>query len=175
MATEDVRLAEFVALRTEIQERSSRQHTLIGLALTATAFVGGAVLARHAKPAALLVLPAITIPLGLLWLGHALTIDRLASYIREELWIWTPSWEKHISGPAPVWHTTDFMLPVLMVFAGPAIVALAASASQLHTPRWALWVGGAIITVAFVLRTYGFTSKRRGNPLTRPGGGPGSS
>lgn len=156
-----VRLAEFAALRTEIQERSSRQQTLLGLALTATAVVGGAVLARHARTGALLVLPAVCIPLGLLWLDHALNIDTVASYIREKLWIWTPSWEEHIRGSSPRWQVGAFMLPILMVFGGPAVIALVASSSQLRTSRAALWVGDVLLTAAFAISSLRFLSRKR--------------
>jgi len=161
-ACETVRLAEFDALRSEIQERSGRQQTLIGLALTATTVVSGAVLTEEVGSAVLLVLPATSIPLGFLWLDHALCIDALGAYIRDRLWIWTPSWEEHIRGPSR-WEVGAFMLPITMVFAGPAVVALVVSCSQLHTDRWPLWAGGALLVALFAARAAGFLLRKRGD------------
>ncbi len=78
-------LAEFSALRDEIANRSSAQHTLIGLNLTAIGGIGGFVLSEHADVRLLLLLPILSPALGLLFFDHAINIKKIGTYIGEEL------------------------------------------------------------------------------------------
>lgn len=87
----EVCLAEYAALRLEIQNRSGLQQTLISLNVTAIAAIGGLVLSRHVSPAILLVLPPIAVTLGFLWVAHDHVIHDLGRYLRTQLRIWTPS------------------------------------------------------------------------------------
>lgn len=90
---QDVRLAEFAALRVEITQRSSFQQALNALNLTVVATIAGLVLSNHAAKSLLLFVPVISSTFGLLWLDHHRNIVLIATYVREELWRWTPSWE----------------------------------------------------------------------------------
>jgi hypothetical protein len=74
-------LAEFSAVRGEIQSRSAHQWTLVGLSVTVTAAVLGFVIPQGADPRLLLVLPLITPSLGMLFIDHAYNIRNLGSYI----------------------------------------------------------------------------------------------
>lgn len=123
----DVRLAEFTALRQEIQNRSGLQQTLIGLNVTAITAVAGVVLSKHASPAALLVLPPICITLGFLWVDHDRVIYDLGRYIKEA-WIWVPSWQQtHGRGHSPLW----FWMPLGLIWLGPSTGALIAVPASL--------------------------------------------
>jgi hypothetical protein len=64
-------LAEFSILRDEIANRSSAQHTLIALNLTAIGGIRGFVLSSHADVRLLLLLPMLSPALGLLFFEHA--------------------------------------------------------------------------------------------------------
>jgi hypothetical protein len=78
-------LAEFAALRGEIQGRSSAAWTLLGLNLTASSAVAGFVLSDRADPLLLLLLPFLSSSLGLLFLDHGINLDRIGTYIKQEL------------------------------------------------------------------------------------------
>ena len=74
-------LAEFSALRAEIAARSSAQHTLLNLNLTASGVVLGTALAQRANLAVLLVVPIIGCCFGLLFIDHAAVIEKLGRVI----------------------------------------------------------------------------------------------
>src|SRR5438094_227548 len=78
-------LAEFSVLRDEIANRSSAQHTLIGLNLTAIGGIGGFVLSSHADVRLLLLLPMLSPALGLLFFDHAINIKKIGTYIDKVL------------------------------------------------------------------------------------------
>jgi hypothetical protein len=78
-------LAEFSALRSEIQARSGTGWTLVNLNLTATTAILGVVLSDKVTPRLLLALPLIAPSLGLLFIDHAYNINNIGSYIGARL------------------------------------------------------------------------------------------
>jgi hypothetical protein len=164
-APTEVRLAEYAALRQEIQNRSGLQQTLLGLNVTAIAAIGGLVLSRRVSPAILLVLPPIVLTLGFLWVDHDRVIHDLARYIRTQLWTWTPSWQQeHGRGHSPLW----FWTPIGFVWFGPSIAALVASPGSTHLRAlWWLWASDVLLLRFFglffvnrVARNLGATRRR---------------
>ena len=79
----EVALAEFDAMRAEIVARIAEQGKLAALNITAIAAVGGAFLSNRVDPAVLLILPVLSVSLGLLSVDHATTIRGIARYINE--------------------------------------------------------------------------------------------
>lgn len=76
-----IALAEFSALRNEIGSRSTAQHTLINLSITAIGAVVGFALAQKGNLSLLLLLPILSPSLGMLYLDHALNIMNIGNYI----------------------------------------------------------------------------------------------
>jgi hypothetical protein len=144
-----VRLAEYVALRQEIQNRSGPQQTLVGLNVTAIGTIGVIALTRRISPAVLLALPPICVTLGFLWMDHDRVIHDLGRYLRTQLWNWTPNWQQeHGRGHSPLW----FWTPVGFMWIGPSTAALiaAAASTQLHSLWW-LWALDVAVLVVFAL------------------------
>jgi hypothetical protein len=155
VAPQDVRLAEFAVLRQEIAQRTSLQHALMVLNLTAAATVAGLVLGRNADRSLILVVPFLSSALGLLWCGHHVDIARIGAYIRFELWDWVPSWEHWISQRphAGRWATASWSaiaLPFCGIPAGALAIGL-----PLHRDSfaiWMLWAAGASTTIFTTIR-----------------------
>jgi hypothetical protein len=84
---ESIRLASaaFADRRSEINERSRAQHTIIQIAVTAVGTVLGFVLGAKADPRVLLVIPLISTPLGMLYLDHGLNIANIGEFIRTRI------------------------------------------------------------------------------------------
>jgi hypothetical protein len=80
-----VALAEFTALRQEIGSRSTAQHTLLTIQLSACGTVFGLVLGQVSEPQMLLVIPVLSFAFGMLWIDHATNISRLGELIRTTL------------------------------------------------------------------------------------------
>lgn len=80
-----ITLAEYSALRREIQNRSAHAWTLVSINVTVTAAVLGFVISDGADPRLLLVLPLIAPSLGMLFIDHAYNIRNLGSYIGKRI------------------------------------------------------------------------------------------
>jgi hypothetical protein len=94
---EDGPLAEFVALRQEIDRRSTMQHNLFALQLTASAVIFSFALSRHGWSGFLLIIPISTFMLSARYVDQMYDIQNAASYIRDELSEKVPGklgWEK---------------------------------------------------------------------------------
>ena len=157
-APEAVRLAEFSALREEIQNRSGLQQALVGLNLTAIATLGGLVLSNRASIQVLLVLPILSLTLGLMWIDHYRVIVELGGYIRKELWTWTPSWERHFAQSRKSRPAASFWIPVAIVWAGPstATLGIEAASGHLHALWW-LWGCEFVLLLLFAVFFRRFT------------------
>jgi hypothetical protein len=155
-AGEDVRLAEFAALRQEIAQRSSFQHGLMALNLTATGAIMGVVYGRSADRTLLLLLPILSPALGLLWFGTHIAILRIGAYIGRVLWIWTPSWELWLGNTEASedrwWHRT-WAPTVLLVFCGAPLAALSTVRpfGSGSLTQWLLWSSGLALTSFLVV------------------------
>jgi len=150
-ATPEARLAEFAALRAEIAQRSSFQHGLMVLNLTASGAVFGLVFGHNADRTLLLTLAIVSPALGVLWFGNHLAIARLGSYIAAELWIWEPSWELWLRRVEPDhggWWNHTWWPMVQLIFCGAPLAALGI-ALPIHDSSaavWGLWCVGFVMT-----------------------------
>ena len=79
-----VMIAEYSALRAEIAGRISAQDTMINLYMTGTAAIVGITLTGQAR-LLLLILPALSFAVRLLYHNHNLYIGLISSYLNNEL------------------------------------------------------------------------------------------
>jgi hypothetical protein len=168
-ATDEIRLAEFVALRQEIAQRSSFQHGLMVLNLTVVGAVIGLVFGHDGDRALLLIVPVVGPALGILWFGNHVAIVRIGTYIATKLWLWTPSWEIWLAECEPTehhWWNQTWWPTVQLLFCGVPVTILATGPpSHVNTfADWALWSAGLIVTGYLVIAS---SLLRR---LSRPGG-----
>jgi hypothetical protein len=161
-------LAEFDALRREIDARSSSQHLVFNIGVTTAAAVVALSTATDSRLDAtsrslmLLVLPLALPALGILWFDHARNIDQIGDYIRTDLaevvrfsgggahpfgyeaWV-----ERYERTKLP--RFTGLGVPIAVVFAGLPAAMLAVTAGGLGAwpNRWyAVWGLGALLTCA---------------------------
>jgi len=165
---EGARLAEFSALRAEVQRRSTTQQALVGLNLTVLAAVAGAVASSDVGADFLLVLPLVSSVLGLFWLDHARNIELIGSYIANELWHWEPSWESYGRNlnTRMSWRVLEFGLPVSLVFVGGSVAALVLTVVEGLGGRGAyvLWALGLALVTAYLAAWLPFLTKQRRGP-----------
>jgi hypothetical protein len=121
-------LAEFVALRQEIQERVKAQQQLIALQLTLSGAVFAYALSRPGLSALLLAVPFSSYLLcGRTVAQHFGTL-RVAEYIRDELSSRVPGglrWEAWIRREPRSPNILGFALPHLLTFVGASVLSLA--------------------------------------------------
>ena len=147
------RLAEYAARYSEIAQRSTFQQALLALNLTSAGTIVGFVLANHAPKALLLIVPVVSSTLGLIWLDHHRNIQLAGQYIKEKLWMWTPSWEewrarKRGTNERVYWFAMGF------IFAAGSIGSLVFGHPRPHhegVGEWSLWSVGAVMTAVFVI------------------------
>jgi hypothetical protein len=135
-------------LRQETSQRSSFQQALVALNLTAVGTIVGFVVTSRAPTELLLVIPIVSPTFGLLWLDHHSNIHRIARYVQQELWVWTPSWEAHHRNhPHPVWWAVVFWIAILLIFFIVSVAALVLGWPGPNGPAgtWLLWGGGATL------------------------------
>lgn len=163
-------LAEFAALREEITSRSTAQHTLMNLDLTAVGVVGAAVLSQHASPLLLLLLPLVGSALGILFFDHAAWIENLGRYVASTLQPIAAaaggdqrllSWEANYRRGT---RRTSMMLrsglPLLVMFAAGPITASIFSVPYLDHPwAWWVWSIGLLLEVVLLLLWGHYVSK----------------
>ena len=172
MESDDARrqtaLAEFSALRTEIDARSAAQHQLMALNVTALAATGGFVISNNASPLLLLMLPLVSSALGILWHGQDRTIGNIGTYIKDVL---KPiivetsggderlvSWEEQVDVHERSWHSRFLPLavPLFIFFAGFSIVGLtlglfAIIDAEAHSPEiWTISGLGVGMVLAYL-------------------------
>lgn len=129
-ADKEVRLAEFQALREEIQQRSSSQHSILALYAASFSAIIGLALERD-SPELLYIAPVLTLSAGLLWADHHRSIQRIGRYIRDVLWIWTPNWEKYRED-LPKVGDLGFTLALYFFFFVTGFGTIAVAALELH-------------------------------------------
>jgi hypothetical protein len=148
-ASDETRLAEFVALKGEISQRSGFQQALIVLNLATVGSIVGFVVSHHATQVLLLVIALVSPTLGLLWLDHHRNIRRISAYIAG---LWEPSWERHIRDcpPPPVWAMIYWGAMFLVFFAvSVATLVLAWPGDRGAAGVWVLWAVGVILTALY--------------------------
>jgi hypothetical protein len=165
-----VALAEFAGLREEITSRSTAQHTLMNLNLTAVGVVGGTVLSQHASPLLLLLLPVVGSALGILFFDHASWIENLGRYIAatiqpivaaaggdRRLLSWETDYRRGTRRTSMLLRSG---LPLLVMFAAGPITASVFSLSYLDHPwAWWVWSIGLVLEVVLLLLWGHYISK----------------
>jgi hypothetical protein len=173
MATGDaavtVLLAEYNALRAEIDRRSQAQQTLSNLALT----LSGALVAyaiAHDSVVVLVLQPIVASALGLLYADHSLAIRRASRYLDRHLAVTLARltkepdlllWEGLVQSTRTRAWRPFWLLPPLLVFVGSSVAVLAVCLTArvydhairgsllLHVPLpvvFLLWLGGVFMT-----------------------------
>ena len=142
-------LAEFSALRDEIISVRSVQKNVTSIALTAYAVVFSVAFASDGDRSLLLVLPPLGLGLCLVQLGETVTIGRIGSYIRKQVWPsvqqlsgYQHSWEDRneegkIFGAAAMVAFTDGIVPLMLTVAGGVALHLAPAPTGVRQlERW---------------------------------------
>ena len=153
-ATDEVRLAEYASLRQEANQRAAIQQALVALNLTVAAAITGFVASDTDRQELFVVVALASSTFGLLWLDHHLNIHEIAGYVKDELWIWEPSWERYIRDhEKPRWWKIVYVAALMFVFVAVAVGALIISCGDADWPIAILWWLGvgltAITTGAF--------------------------
>ncbi len=160
----EVAMAEFKALRDEINQRATYCHTLLNINVVASGTVAGLALNNSGRVLLLLILPILNPVLGLLWLDHSFAIRGMGDYVERYL---RPlvnrsagasgqllGWEGHLDeheGDSKVLRFIPLGAPIAVLFAGVPAASLAFTLSTLdQVHEWLLWGLGAALTLAFV-------------------------
>lgn len=160
----EVAMAEFKALRDEINQRATYCHTLLNINVVASGTVAGLALNNRDRILLLLILPVLNPVLGLLWLDHSFAIRGMGDYVERSL---RPlvnqyagasgqllGWEGHLDeheGDSKVLRFIPLGAPIAVLFAGVPVASLAltlTSLGQIHA--WLLWGLGLALTLAFI-------------------------
>lgn len=175
-----VQIAQFEAVREEIARRSNTQWTLFTFNLTLVGAIGGFFLETDKETSILLLLPLLCPSLGLLFIDHARHIARLGRFVKEEL---APQisvlsgvpnllqYESHVQEyqqkKEPLFN---FMIPMFLVFFGPAAAGLLQHPCVLNPRDAVLWVFGLILTLLFGGTWWAIPIGRTiGSPISRHG------
>ncbi|WP_346104471.1 hypothetical protein [Nonomuraea maheshkhaliensis] len=120
-------LAEFAALRQEIEGRETQRQNLFNLHITASGAVFGFVLSGSRNPLLLLIIPITTYLFYARFIMHSHAIFKIGRYIRDDLTHRVPGglrWESwHVKQPIPL-RIPRFAYPSLIAFPGPSFAAL---------------------------------------------------
>lgn len=166
-----VMLAEYSALRAEVDRRANVQWNVLALQITSTGVIASLAISRVTDIALLLVIPLSSYMLGSRYIIHDYHINLISKYIRDSLsrqlqghlpW---ESWK--ISQTPDVmprrWLTTTgwgLLHPTRLAFEGVAWLALvtagfaAAYAWRDKAPEWVLILGFALLWILAGLATY---------------------
>ncbi len=162
-------IADFNDRRGEINNRTSAQHLLVSLNITAAGAISGVVLTSdEPNRSLLLLLVPVCTALAMLWANHARTIKHIGKYIRDSvrplvtggadspLWRWELDHDtfeddndeedtKRTRWNADKWLT--FVIPVMLIFLGPPLFG----AIYAFKPMVLDGNGGSIIGYALAL------------------------
>lgn len=165
-------LAEFSALRQEIQERVKAQQQMLSLQLTVSAAIFGFAISRPGMTALLLIMPFTSYLLcGRLVAQHFGTL-RVAEYITGELNDRVPGglgWEEWLRRRQPRGpHFLGSTLPLLLTFVATSVFALGWTIGYVFlrggvetAPRiglvvvWSFGVAAAVLSTTLVLQMAG--------------------
>jgi hypothetical protein len=115
-------IAEFTALRQEIEYRTNAQLALISLNVTAVGAIAGFALTNASSQKLIIILAMACPSLGLLWVDHAITIENIGDFIRDRLEF---RWEfKVLSERKKLIRRAFFVAQIFLLFAGPSIASL---------------------------------------------------
>ena len=159
-------LAEFSALRQEIDRRSTAQQAILVLQITAAGAVGGFVLRDPGKIVVLLVVPLASFAFCSIYLENAFQIHRIGSYVRHTLSKRVPGglgWESWSRDRPPNWaHNVTWNVSLFAMFPLVAAAALAWSAhaalsnahsltASAHAGLTSIWAFGLLATVVMTV------------------------
>ncbi len=154
----DVALAEFAALRNEIDNLAGAHRTMMNLNITVVAALVGFVLANRADPHLLLALPPASGAIGLVYQWYVLHARNIGDYINEHL---RPllaeytgddrvlGWEHHLrtSVYRRFGSNLSGRLSYLIIFPGVPVAGLAVTAPLLDSPWYvAAWLLGVALS-----------------------------
>jgi hypothetical protein len=159
-------LAEYAALRQEVDSRWSRAHSLLTTQLTVCGAVFGLTLASQGQVRVLLVVPLISYLLCARFYSQVLAIHRITVYIRSELSRRVDGglqWEEHLTRN-PAASALPWLSSHLLTFPGPAVLALIWVTGYVYTApmatvarvgmiaAWCVGLGAAITSAVQLLR-----------------------
>jgi hypothetical protein len=170
-AEDQVLLAEYTALRTEVERRTGIQWNVVALQITSAGAVAGIAISTRSDPALVLIVPLFSYMLGSRYILHDFHIKLIQQYIRTSLsgrlhdqlkWDqWKVDTLSRID-PSGWFQMTRWNVvhPTRLVFEGAASLALVAAALGSFYRRWndpphwmlivgfgLLWIIGAAATV----------------------------
>ena len=171
-AASQIMLAEYAALRTEVDRRAAIQWNVLALQLTSAGVIASLAISRTSEIALLLVIPLSSYMLGSRYILHDFHLKLISRYIRDSLsgrlqghLAWE-SWKlSQITTEAEPrgWLTPaawNLLHPTRLAFEGVAWLALltaalaAAYSWRDNTPAWGLVLGFALLWILGALSTY---------------------
>jgi len=169
----DAALAEYAALRGEIDRRSRAQQTLATLAVTLTGALVAYAIDKDAA-AILLIQPIVVCAFGLLYADHGAAIRRLGRYLDRSVGATVVRvtgdrramrWEALAARREGLWRLF-WLAPPVLIFVGSSAAVLAVSltarlspavaggSTLLHLPAWVFlvtWLVGIVLVLAAAL------------------------
>lgn len=169
--TTEILLAEYSALRAEIDQRSNVQWSVFALQIGSVGVISSLAIASTSRIALLLLIPLLSYLLGNRYILHDYHIKLIHHYIQDSLskrlqnilrW---EGWKNEHTTPdtrADRWLTPtgwNVLHPTRLAFEGVSAVALAAAALAVLTwrnkiPSWYLVLGFAVLWVLGALATW---------------------
>ncbi len=158
----EVALAEFSALRSEIDNLANAHRTMINLNITVVAAIAGFILAEKARPHLLLVIPLASGAIGLVYQWYVLHAKHIGDYINERL---RPllidhtqdervlAWEHRLRTEVYARRGSSLagQLAYILLFPAVPAASLAIALPYLDSGwHWAAWIAGAALSVAQV-------------------------
>lgn len=170
--TSQIMLAEYAALRAEVDRRATVQWNVLALQLTSTGVIASLAISHASEIGLLLVIPLSSYMLGSRYILHDFHLKLISRYIRDSLsgrlggnlaWEgWKTSQITPETGPRG-WLTPtawNLLHPTRLAFEGVAWLALltaalaAAYSWRDNAPAWGLVLGFALLWILGVLSTY---------------------
>lgn len=175
-------LAEFGALRTEIENRAQRQQNLLTLQITAVAAIFSFALSQSRYTGILLTVPVISYLFCGRYASQHYGMARVGVYILDELSDRIPGglhWEQWIRTQGQrTDRTTNWTIPLLLTFPGSSLISEAWVFSYIFTRQSAsvlnrtfligVWLAGIIATGLCIYLVLGMLKNWHGN-FRRPG------
>lgn len=173
-------LAEYSALRSEVDRRVNLQWNVVALQVTSAGVIASLAISRAADAALLLVIPLLSYMLGQRYILDDYYINLISRYIRDSLsgrlgdHLGWESWKSgqmesdqqqgHWPAATAKWR---LLHPTRLVFEGVACLALLAVALAAgyawrdRAPAWGLIVGFALLWIFDALATFSWTDHSR--------------
>ena len=154
-------LAEFTALRQEMERRATAQSNLLTLQLTISGAIFSFALSDPARRAFLLILPISTYMLCGRYAAQHAAIAGIATYIRESLSDRVPGglhWERWLlRHRRPHLPVISWVEPLSITFPGVAVLSLAWVSPQVLAGNWSADLGTRVGLVGLWLLGIGAT------------------